>query len=144
MQIKKYFFALLLAAAMLTAGPSLGAASSDKNINEPMRAAETWLSLADAMKAQESWNQAAAAFKAGVELQNWEKTLPKARQPLGAVKARNHLTTKATTTLPGVPDGEYVVMRFQTEFAHKKSAIEVLLLQKEADGAWRTVGYFIR
>ncbi|CAK7041851.1 MAG: hypothetical protein DESF_01750 [Desulfovibrio sp.] len=142
--MKKYFLALLLVAAMLAAAPCMGASSSGKNAAEPMRAAEAWLSLADAMNAQESWNQAAAAFKAAVELQNWEKTLPKARQPLGAVKTRTHLATKATTTLPGVPDGEYVVMRFQTEFANKKSAIEVLLLQKETDGAWRTVGYFIR
>ena len=142
--MKKYFLALLLVAAMLAAAPCMGAASSGKNAAEPMRAAEAWLSLADAMNAQESWNQAAAAFKAAVELQNWEKTLPKARQPLGAVKTRTHLATKVTTTLPGVPDGEYVVMRFQTEFANKKSAIEVLLLQRETDGAWRTVGYFIR
>lgn len=126
--MKKYFLALLLVAAMLAAAPCMGAASSGKNADEPMRAAEAWLSLAAAMKAQESWDQAAAAFKAGVELQNWEKNLPKARQPLGAVKARNHLTTKATTTLPSVPDGEYVVMRFQTKFAHKKSAIEILFL----------------
>ncbi len=142
--MKKYFSALLLVAAILTANLATGATASGKKIDEPMQAAMAWLSLADAVKAQDSWNQAAGAFKAGIELQDWETTLPKARQPLGAVKQRKHLATEATTALPGVPDGEYAIMRFQTEFANKKSATEILILQKEADGAWRTVGYFIQ
>lgn len=37
-----------------------------------------------------------------------------------------------------------VIFRFQTSFANKKSASEALLMQKEADGVWRTVGYFIQ
>ncbi|WP_291441221.1 DUF4019 domain-containing protein, partial [Desulfovibrio sp.] len=122
--MKKYFFALLFVATMLTANMVMGAASSDKKTDAPMQAAMAWLSLADAVNAQESWNQAAKAFKAGIELQGWEATLPKARQPLGAVKEREHLTTEFTTALPGVPDGEYAIMRFQTKFAHKKSATE--------------------
>lgn len=141
--MKKHFSALLLVAAILTANLATGAIASGKKIDEPMQAAMAWLSLADAVKAQDSWNQAAGAFKAGIELQDWETTLP-TRQPLGAVKQRKHLATEATTALPGVPDGEYAIMRFQTEFANKKSATEILVLQKEADGAWRTVGYFIQ
>ncbi|WP_394027518.1 DUF4019 domain-containing protein [Desulfovibrio falkowii] len=119
--MKKHFSALLLVAAILTANLATGAIASGKKIDEPMQAAITWLSLADAVKAQDRWNQAAGAFKAGIELQDWETTLPKARQPLGAVKQRKHLATEATTALPGVPDGEYAIMGFQTEFANKKA-----------------------
>lgn len=107
-------------------------------------AAEAWLALADKGDAQATWYEAAGVFKAGIEQKDWEKTLPKARQPLGEVTSRKILSSEATTTLPGVADGEYVIFRFQTSFANKKSASEALLMQKEADGVWRTVGYFIR
>ena len=107
-------------------------------------AAEAWLALADKGDAQATWHQAAGAFKTGIEQKDWEKTLPQARQPLGEVTSRKLQSSETTTTLPGVTDGEYVIFRFQTSFANKKNASEALLMQKEADGVWRTVGYFIQ
>jgi hypothetical protein len=48
------------------------------------------------------------------------------------------------TTLPGVPDGEYVVVQFDTSFEKKKTAIETVTPMKEPDGRWRVSGYFIK
>jgi hypothetical protein len=44
----------------------------------------------------------------------------------------------------GPPDGEYVVIQFETSFENKKSAIETVTPMLDQDGKWRVSGYFIK
>jgi hypothetical protein len=48
------------------------------------------------------------------------------------------------TELPGAPDGEYVVFQFDTQFEHKRAAVETVTPMRDPDGSWRVSGYFIR
>jgi hypothetical protein len=48
------------------------------------------------------------------------------------------------TSLPGAPDGEYVVIKFETSFQNKKSAVETITPMREKDGKWRVSGYYIK
>jgi hypothetical protein len=66
------------------------------------------------------------------------------RQPLGDVVSRELTSTEHTTTLPGAPDGEYVVIQFATEFENKASAVETVTPMMDPDGSWRVSGYFIK
>ena len=52
--------------------------------------------------------------------------------------------SKYTESLPGAPDGKYVVVEFTTSFEQKKSGAETAIMSLEKDGAWRAVGYFIK
>ena len=52
-------------------------------------------------------------------------------------------SAKEYSSLPGVPDGEYLVIQFQTDFQNKKTSTEILTLSKNS-GKWLTVGYFIQ
>jgi hypothetical protein len=67
-----------------------------------------------------------------------------ARDPLGALKARTLKRTTSTATLPGAPDGEYVVFQFNTSFERKQAALETVTTIREKDGTWRVGGYFIK
>jgi hypothetical protein len=49
-----------------------------------------------------------------------------------------------TTTLPGAPDGEYVVIQYQSSFGKKNLAVETVTPMLDQDGVWRVSGYFIR
>ena len=51
--------------------------------------------------------------------------------------------TTPSTTLPGAPDGEYVVFQFDTAFQNKAMAVETVTFVRDADGLWRAVGYFV-
>ncbi|MDD4700972.1 MAG: DUF4019 domain-containing protein [Desulfovibrio sp.] len=135
------FIVIFLIALGLCVNSSTFAATAPDAAKE---AADVWLALADKGDAQATWDQAASAFKSGIEQKEWESTLSKARQPLGEVTSRTLLSSEATTTLPGVADGEFVIFRYQTSFASKRRVSEALLMQKEADGMWRTVGYFLQ
>ena len=48
------------------------------------------------------------------------------------------------TSLPGVPDGKYVVVQFETTFQNKKGVVEIVTPMQEADGSWKVSGYYIR
>lgn len=107
-------------------------------------AALAWLALADAGDAAGTWEAAASLFRRAVPLDQWTRSLDVARGPLGAVIARTRRSARFATELPGAPDGEYVVLEFDTQFAHKRTAVETVTPMRDADGEWRVSGYFIR
>ena len=67
-----------------------------------------------------------------------------ARKPLEELVSREVASAEFHLTLPGAPDGEYVVLTFNSSFGKKAVAVETVTMMKEADGAWRVSGYFIR
>jgi len=105
---------------------------------------EQWLSIVDEGKYGESWKQASDYFQKAMPQQQWEQALQGVRKPLGAVLSRKVQSTNYKTSMPGAPDGEYVVILFDTSFANKKSAVETVVSMLEKDGKWRVSGYFIK
>jgi hypothetical protein len=130
-------------AALLAAAPSTGAADPD-----PTAAAQgvavQWLSLSDSARYGEAWEQAAAYFRDSIKKPDWEAAAKAARGPLGPVKSRSLKSATVKTTLPGMPDGEYVVIQYETRFENKAGATETITPMKEKDGSWKVSGYFIR
>jgi len=107
-------------------------------------AAEKWLSLVDQEQYAESWKEAAEYFRNAVNQTQWEQMVQTARKPLGKPISRNVKAKTYTTTLPGAPDGQYVVIEFDTSFEKKKSAIETVSPMMDKDGKWRVSGYYIK
>jgi hypothetical protein len=60
------------------------------------------------------------------------------------VLERRLISARYATSLPGAPDGEYVVIQYKTRFANKKNAIETVTPMKQRSGHWRVSGYYIR
>lgn len=83
-------------------------------------------------------------FRSAVTEESWDKTIEAVRTPLGKVETRKLMKATYTKTLPGAPDGEYVVIQYQTSFEHKKEAVETVISTREKDGGWRLAGYFIK
>ena len=109
-----------------------------------VESAEAWLPLIDQEKYGEAWDSAAAYLKDAVSKEDFIKALTGARQPLGKMKSRQLKSKEYRTSLPGAPDGEYVVIQFDTSFENKKSAVETITPMLEKDGTWKVSGYFIK
>jgi hypothetical protein len=107
-------------------------------------AAHAWLSLVDSSKYSESWDEAAELFRAAVAKDQWQKSLKAIRSPLGKVVERKLKSKQYTRSLPGAPDGEYVVIQYETTFEKKRSAIETITPMLDKDGKWRVSGYYIQ
>ncbi len=108
------------------------------------KAADAWLKLIDNGDYAQSWRQASDFFQQRVPEQAWAMQVSAARDPLGALTSRKLASAKYTTSLPGAPDGQYVVIQYNSSFAHKKSAVETVTPMRDADGSWHVSGYYIR
>jgi hypothetical protein len=106
--------------------------------------AERWLGLVDQGKYTESWKEAAALFRNAINQGQWEQSLQTVRKPLGNLVSRKVKTKTYRTSLPGAPDGEYVVIEFDSSFEKKKSAVETVTPMMDKDGKWRVSGYYIK
>jgi hypothetical protein len=106
--------------------------------------AERWLGLVDQGKYAESWKEAAALFRSAIHQGQWEQSLQGVRKPLGKLITRKIRTKIYRTSLPGAPDGEYVVIEFESSFENKKSAVETVTPMMDKDGKWRVSGYYIK
>ena len=109
-----------------------------------VKAAEEWLALVDQGEYEASWEEAAALFKSVVTVEQWRQALNAARKPFGELESRELKNAEYSTSLPGAPDGEYVVIQFDTSFSKKESAVETITPMKDDDGVWRVSGYYIK
>ena len=66
------------------------------------------------------------------------------RTPLGRNVSREVVSKTYCSSLPGAPDGEYVVVHFRSSFANKASAFESVTPMLDQDGKWRVSGYYFR
>lgn len=107
-------------------------------------AGEVWLGLMDDGQYEKAWENAAKIMQNLVTKQNWLTLLTAKRPPLGKMVSRQRRDTTAMRTLPGAPEGQYVVIQYDTEFEHKKTARETLTIALDVGGQWRVSGYYIR
>jgi Protein of unknown function (DUF4019) len=133
---------IVICAAVFTAASPVSAAETPEQLAQT--AAERWLSLVDAGQFAQSWQSAAEYFKAAVSEAQWKASLDTARKPLGSLISRKRKSAKYTKSVPGAPDGEYVILQFDTTFANKKEAVETVTPMLEKDGKWKVSGYFVK
>lgn len=105
-------------------------------------AAEAWLGIVDSGDYGKAWDLSARKFRESVTRQQWVESLPKTRGTLGAMKSRRVEVASYKSSLPGMPEGDYVTVRFFTQFAAKDGAQEMVTLVFE-EGTWRPLGYGI-
>ncbi len=135
---------IFLAATL--AGSSAGALAGREDNAEAaaVEAAKQWLALVDKGEYTSSWESSAEYFRGNITKDKWRQVLTGTRKPLGEVTSRTVKAKHYATALPGAPDGEYVVIQFETAFENKRSAVETVTPMKQKNGAWRVSGYFIK
>lgn len=126
--------------ACLSFSSDLAAETSD----DVVLAAQSWLKQIDSGKYASSWIDASAYFRGALTEKGWVDALNGARKPLGKLVSRKLAKSQNAQSLPGEPDGNYVVMQFDTSFENKKSAVETVTFMREKDGTWKAAGYYIK
>ena len=106
-------------------------------------AAREWLALIDAGKYSQSWAEAGPKFKSAITADLWAAQAGPVRKPLGKVLNRTLSSATADMTLAGMPEGDYRMLVFDTDFATAGEASETVVMSKE-NGEWGVIGYFIR
>ncbi|HEY1233517.1 MAG TPA: DUF4019 domain-containing protein [Candidatus Binatia bacterium] len=139
--IRFYAVTTIIFALLMNIGIIFAEQAPEKPI---VAAAQSWLGEIDSGNYAKSWQQASAYFQGAVSEKNWADALNGARRPLGNLISRKVTKTTNAKSLPGAPDGNYLVMQFTTSFANKKNALETVTFMREKDGNWRAAGYYIK
>ena len=137
---------LLAALSMMLGAPPAPAAPAPPApiaASAAVTIAEQWLGLVDRGLYAESWDQAGTMLKGQIGKPGWAAAVEPVRKPLGAVVSRRLKSETPTRTLPGVPDGDYDVLAYDTDFAGNHRTTETVFLAREATG-WKVEGYFIK
>jgi hypothetical protein len=137
------YIAIIALAANIFLGSAAQAQDADATAKAESVAIQ-WLALTDSANYAASWDQSASLAKTIVAKADWESALEQTRSPLGTVKSRKLKSAQFTKSLPGAPDGEYVLIQFETQFEGKPDALETVAPMKEKDGSWRVSGYYIK
>ena len=133
--------AVLLAAAVLAAWPLH---AQDPRASLVGNVAREWLAIVDRGDAEASHAKAGGRFREAMSVTTWARGLAKERGVRGALVQRTNVSTTFDPKVEGLPPGEFALLLFRTSFAQQPDAAETVTLEREKDGAWRVVGYFIR
>jgi hypothetical protein len=69
--------------------------------------------------------------------------IQKTRAGTGALQSRELIDAGYSTTVPGAPEGQYVILHYHASFANRPDAVETVTLAF-AKGYWRVAGYYIK
>jgi len=125
-------------------GEDAPAGLHDTQINEGAASADSWLKIIDSEKYPESWESTAGLFRSSITKEKWIKDVSAVRKPIGKVKVRETASKEFHAELPGVPDGEYVIIKYRSSFVNKRNTVELVTTAKDTDGVWRVAGYFVK
>lgn len=106
--------------------------------------ADAWIALIDSMEYAASWNRVSSALRQQVTQTAWEQTLQSTLGPLGPLLSRAPQGREYTTTLPGAPKGEYIVITYGSSYTQLENAVETLIMVRNPAGEWKPAGYYVR
>ena len=135
---------LVIVASIITLTLTTPIKAEDTKEQAAIQTAENWLSIIDTEHYEDSWENGAIFLKNEVSKDQWVSSMNKYRKPLGKMEERQFKSSQYMTDIPDAPDGEYVVIQFDTVFENKKEAIETITPMLDPDGKWRVAGYFIK
>ncbi len=138
--IRSFFIFLMIGSIVWTAQNGF----AEQDTKPARQAAASWLALVDAENYSEAWKGFSSFFQERMTLPKWEEQVKSARSIFGKFESRTLKSATPAKTLPGAPDGDYVVIQYDTTFEKKKEALETITLQLGKDGKWGVVGYFIK
>lgn len=125
------------------AGGAAPATEADAQSAQAVSVALAWLDVVDKGQLDQAWEEAAPMLKASAGKKQFAQAVGAVRRPMGRVLLRKLQASTRTKSLPGVPDGDYVVVTFETSFDNKKSAVETVTPMLVV-GHWMVSGYQVR
>lgn len=105
-------------------------------------AAIAWLALVDSVQYEKSWSEASPLLRNHVDQDAWASQLSNLRTPIGKLESRTLSSAEYQETLPGVPDGQYVLFIFDSAFEEAKMQAEIVVVAIGEDSVWRVIGYY--
>jgi hypothetical protein len=115
-------------------------ASAEDQIESGLTVSKAWVGQIDAGQYDASYSFGCDAMHDKVPSDRWEEVLKALRTPLGPVVNRKQISHIYKPNGFEGTSGEFLVITYDTSFAHLDTAMEVVVLKWEG-GKWRGAGY---
>ena len=129
------------------APPQTGAQPGDDPHIAEEQAAERqalgFLGYLDHGRYADSYAYTGMLIRAQMDRDAFASQIEKTRAGVGALQSRELIDAGYATSVPGAPEGQYVVLHYHSSFANRPDAVETLTLAF-AKGYWRVSGYYIK
>jgi hypothetical protein len=126
------------------AGSGIDKKYTRQAVSQAFRCGMLWLKQMDKNKCDICWEQSAECMRKTLSKKDWQLAQEKTRCTLGKLISRKTISKEYTTTMRDLPEGEFVVIQFQTTFENGKEVVETITPMKEKDGNWRVSEYIIK
>ena len=105
--------------------------------------AEAFVTLIDQGRLEAAYAGASPLLHLTRDQQEWITDVTRLRQILGPVQQRTLKAVRAVSTFPQLPDGDYLVVQYESRMERKQQAAEIILLKKQESG-WIVCAYSVR
>ena len=113
-----------------------------EDINQASKVTEAWIKLIDQGSYGEAWDQTGAQLKTAFGRDAFIKQTEGFRNAFGPLNSRTLESASYNENASG--PGQFVIIRYTSSFKRRPAALEEITVQKEADGVWRPLGYYLR
>jgi hypothetical protein len=113
----------------------------DSAITAAERAARSWFALLADVNYPAAWEQASAYFREHVSREQWTVNAGHLDRQFRRVNLRKLVEARWLRDEAPLPRGEYVVLRWLTDLGEGRQVGERIIMDHEADGAWRPATY---
>jgi hypothetical protein len=137
---------VVIAMAGMVAALPAQQASADPHIAEEQaaqRQALGFLGYLDQGRFADSYAYTGMLIRSQLDREAFASQVEKARSGTGALQTREFIDAGYSTTVPGAPEGQYVVLHYHSSFANRPDTVETVTLAM-AKGYWRVDGWYIK
>jgi hypothetical protein len=127
-------------------GPQQGEPGADPHAAEEQaaeRQALGFLGYLDHGRYADSYAYTGMLIRSQLDREAFASQVEKARAGTAPLQSRELIDASYATTVPGAPEGQYVVLHYHSSFAKRPDTVETLTLAF-ANGYWRVDGWYIK
>ncbi len=107
-------------------------------------AAVRFLYLVDNREYDQSWEVSSRHMQQTISREEWGTKIAEIREAVGPIVERRKDDVTYMEAPADLPEGEYVVITFVSEFSQRKRVTESVTLYLEKGDDWKVAGYFLK
>jgi hypothetical protein len=134
-------YAMQQAPPQYTGQPGEDPHAADEQAAE--RQALGFLSYLDNGRFADSYAYTGMLIRTQLDRESFAAKVEKTRAGFGALQGREMIDASYTNSVPGAPEGQYVILHYHANFTNRPDEVETVTLAF-AKGYWRIVGYYIK
>jgi hypothetical protein len=134
-------YAMQLAPPQATGQPGEEPHAADEQAAQ--RQALGFLGYLDNGRFGDSYAYTGMLIRTKLDRETFASKVEKTRNGFGALQGRELIDASYTNSVPGAPEGQYVILHYHANFTNRPDEVETVTLAF-AKGYWRIVGYYIK